>query len=164
MPNYDDCSPPMLWPESERVRLLEGTGLINRVERDLERIKEDFTALTLPFMQKYQQYFRCVQTNMSSLNVLCMYSPSVQCISNYLKLVSLVMSYSFTDGGESNSLSQTMMVPFVDLLNHHSQHHVELKFAKSSLRLMVVRDIKKVAGMKPKFSLHLQKKKCTLYE
>jgi hypothetical protein len=72
------------------------------------------------------------------------YSPSVQCLSNYLKLVSMVMSYSFTDAEETKFLSQTMMVPFVDLLNHHSQHHVELKFAKSSLRLMVVRDIKKV--------------------
>ena len=72
------------------------------------------------------------------------YSPSVQCLSNYLKLVSMVMSYSFTDAEETDFLSQTMMVPFVDLLNHHSQHHVELKFAKSSLKLMVIRDIKKV--------------------
>lgn len=56
----------------------------------------------------------------------------------------MVMSYSFTDAEETNFLSQTMMVPFVDLLNHHSEHHVELKFAKSSLKLMVVRNINKV--------------------
>ena len=68
----------------------------------------------------------------------------MQCLPNYLKLVSLVMSYSFTDSVESKFLSRTMMVPFVDLLNHSSCHHVELKFTKSSLRLMVVRDIKKV--------------------
>lgn len=48
----------MLWAESERVRLLEGTGLVRRVEDDLERIEEDFTTLVLPFMQKYQHYFR----------------------------------------------------------------------------------------------------------
>jgi hypothetical protein len=48
----------MLWAESERVRLLEGTGLVRRVEDDLERIEEDFTSLVLPFMQKYQHCFR----------------------------------------------------------------------------------------------------------
>ena len=79
-----------------------------------------------------------------SLLILMLHSSSVQCLSNYLRLVSLVMSYSFTDAEETNFLSQTMMVPFVDLLNHHPRHHVELKFAKSSLKLMVIRDIKKV--------------------
>ena len=58
MPNNNDCSPPMLWAESERGRLLEGTGLLRRVDNDLERIEEDFTTLVLPFMQKYQHYFR----------------------------------------------------------------------------------------------------------
>lgn len=58
VPNNDDCSPPMLWAESERARLLEGTGLLRRVDNDLERIEEDFTTLVLPFMQKYQHYFR----------------------------------------------------------------------------------------------------------
>ena len=68
----------------------------------------------------------------------------MQSLPHYTRLVSLVMSYSFTDSEERNFLSRTMMVPFVDLLNHHSRHHVELKFSKSSLRLMVVRPIKKV--------------------
>lgn len=58
----------------------------------------------------------------------------------------MVMSYSFTDGREYDFLSRTMMVPFVDLLNHHSRHHVELKFTKSSLLLMVIRDIRKVSS------------------
>ena len=68
----------------------------------------------------------------------------MQSLPAYLRLVSMVMSYSFTDGAASCSLSRTMMVPFVDLLNHHSRHHVELEFTKTSLHLMVVRDIKKV--------------------
>lgn len=72
------------------------------------------------------------------------HSDSVQSMPDYLKLVAMVMSYSFTDDAESDFLSRTMMVPFVDLLNHHSRHHVELKFAESSLWLMVVRDIRKV--------------------
>ena len=54
------------------------------------------------------------------------------------------MSYSFTDSAEEDILQRTVMVPFVDLLNHSSQHHVELTFGRTALRLMVVRDIKKV--------------------
>ena len=68
----------------------------------------------------------------------------MQHLPNYSKLVSMVMSYSFTDSAEVEFLSRTMMVPFVDLLNHHSHHHVELRFTKSSLKLMVIRDIHKV--------------------
>lgn len=60
VPNNDECGPPMLWAESERHRLLQGTGLERKIDADLERIKEDFTELALPFMQKYPQYFRCV--------------------------------------------------------------------------------------------------------
>ncbi len=68
----------------------------------------------------------------------------VQDYTEYKKLVSLVMSYSFTDADDDEVISSTMMVPFVDLLNHSSQHHAELTFTDSALRLMVVRDIDKV--------------------
>lgn len=61
----------------------------------------------------------------------------------YKKLVAFVMSYSFTDEG-AGLLGSTMMVPFVDLLNHSSDHHVELSFHPKCLRLMAVRNIAKV--------------------
>ena len=55
------------------------------------------------------------------------------------------MSYSFTDSAEDDDVSrQTMMVPFVDLLNHHSQHHAELRFHSSYLQLVAIRDIPQV--------------------
>ncbi len=62
----------------------------------------------------------------------------------YKKLVSFVMSYSFTDPVEEDVLQRTMMVPFVDLLNHHSDHHVELNYREDCLQLLAVRDIRKV--------------------
>lgn len=53
------------------------------------------------------------------------------------------MSYSFTDEG-AGFLGGTMMVPFVDLLNHSSCHHVELTFHPECLKLMAIRHIAKV--------------------
>ena len=66
VPNLEESSPPMLWAESERHRLLEGTGLEERVERDLKRIKQDFTELVLPFMQRHPQHFKFVEAVASS--------------------------------------------------------------------------------------------------
>ena len=54
------------------------------------------------------------------------------------------MTYSFTDHEAKDHLAQTMMVPFVDLLNHHSNHHVELMFRKKYLELVAIRTIHKV--------------------
>lgn len=64
----------------------------------------------------------------------------------FRQLVGVVMSYSFTDAEEADVLQRTVMVPFVDLLNHHSQHHAELSFGKKHLRLVAVRGISKVGG------------------
>ena len=36
------------------------------------------------------------------------------------------------------------MVPFVDLLNHHSNHHAELNFHEEHLELVAVRRIRRV--------------------
>ena len=61
----------------------------------------------------------------------------------YEHLVCFVMAYSFTDSEEPDQCQRTMMVPFVDLLNHHSQHHVELRFRQDHLELVTVRRIRK---------------------
>ena len=63
----------------------------------------------------------------------------------YEQLVCFVMAYSFTDAEEREVCERTMMVPFVDLLNHHSQHHAELSFHPDRLQLVAVREIRKVA-------------------
>ena len=62
----------------------------------------------------------------------------------YKDLVCFVMAYSFTDSEEAGVCGQTMMVPFVDLLNHHSVHHAELSFLPSHLELVAVRNIQQV--------------------
>jgi len=62
----------------------------------------------------------------------------------YSRMVGLVMSYSFSDPEEDDPLKQTMMVPVIDLLNHHSNHHAELTFHEKYLLLSAVRDIRKV--------------------
>ena len=54
------------------------------------------------------------------------------------------MSYSFTDDNEEDPLSQTMMVPFADLLNHHTEHNAELSYHSNYLQLVAVKDIVKV--------------------
>ena len=54
------------------------------------------------------------------------------------------MSYSFSDEEEASCISHTMMVPFVDILNHHSTHNVELTFHSKYLRLVAVKNIHKV--------------------
>ena len=62
----------------------------------------------------------------------------------FRQLVALVMSYSFTDAEEEDAMQRTVMVPFVDLLNHHSHHHAELSFGRKHLQLVAVRSIRKV--------------------
>ena len=78
---------------------------------------------------------------MSVVGVARRSQPSLQ---QYLDLVCLVMAYSFTDSEERDMSRQTMMVPFVDLLNHHSNHHAELSFHPSHLELVAVRNISQV--------------------
>ena len=63
------------------------------------------------------------------------------------------MAYSFTDSEEKDVCARTMMVPFIDLLNHHSHHHAELSFFPDRLELVAVRDIEKVCVSAPHGSL-----------
>ena len=56
------------------------------------------------------------------------------------------MSYSFTDPYSNDVLSETRMIPFVDLLNHSNCHHAELKFGNKVLKLIATRSINPVSG------------------
>ena len=64
-----------------------------------------------------------------------------------------MMSYSFTDEETEDFLGRTMMVPFVDLLNHSSYHHVELTYHPSCLKLIAIRNIGKVCWKSLNFTL-----------
>ena len=39
-------------------RLLEGTGVRERVKSDMQRIGDDFQTVVLPFMQRHSELFR----------------------------------------------------------------------------------------------------------
>ena len=74
-----------------------------------------------------------------------LHSSKQQEIDQYSKMVAFVMSYSFSDTGRSDPLRQTLMVPVIDLLNHHSYHHAELMFEEDHLLLTAIRNIKRVS-------------------
>ena len=58
VPNNENCGPPMVWSESDRERLLEGTGVNKLVDGDMEKMDHDFTSTVLPFMKRHSEIFR----------------------------------------------------------------------------------------------------------
>lgn len=59
----------------------------------------------------------------------------------YKHMVGFVMSYSFTDH-ENN---ETLMVPVADIFNHHTNNNAQLSFDdESMLRMISTKPIKKV--------------------
>ena len=61
----------------------------------------------------------------------------------YKQYVGHVMSYSFTEE-RAELLGQTMLVPFVDIINHSSYNNVKLTFHPKHLKLVAVKPIHKV--------------------
>lgn len=124
----------MLWSEGDRERLLTGMGVDRLVKRDFKLIASDYRTTAEPFMRRHPDIYR---KRFISQQL-------------YEQVTAFVMSYSFTDDAEpvmETGLSahcQTMMVPFVDLLNHHCHHHAELTFHQNHLSLLAVRPILKV--------------------
>ncbi|XP_057569634.1 N-lysine methyltransferase SETD6 isoform X2 [Hippopotamus amphibius kiboko] len=68
---------PMFWPEEERRRLLQGTGVPEAVEKDLANIRSEYYSIVLPFMEAHSDLF----------------SPRVRSLELYRQLVALVMAY-----------------------------------------------------------------------
>lgn len=67
----------------------------------------------------------------------------MQDIEVYKRYVGYVMSYSFTDE-KAGLLGGTMLVPFVDIINHSSYNNVKLTFHPKHLKLMAIKGIHKV--------------------
>lgn len=72
----------MFWPEEERRRLLQGTGVPEAVEKDLANIRSEYYSIVLPFMDAHADLF----------------SPRVRSLELYRQLVALVMAYRLVFG------------------------------------------------------------------
>uniref|UniRef100_A0A250Y131 N-lysine methyltransferase SETD6 n=1 Tax=Castor canadensis TaxID=51338 RepID=A0A250Y131_CASCN len=122
---------PMFWPEEERRRLLQGTGVLEAVEKDLTNIRSEYSSIVLPFMEAHPDLFRS----------------GVRSVELYHQLVALVMAYSFQepleeedDEKEPNS---PLMVPAADILNHSANHNANLEYSAEYLRMVATRPIPK---------------------
>ncbi|XP_044111971.1 N-lysine methyltransferase SETD6 [Neovison vison] len=120
---------PMFWPEEERRRLLQGTGVPEAVEKDLANIRSEYYSIVLPFMETHPDLF----------------SPRVRSLELYRQLVALVMAYSFQepleeeeDEKEPNS---PLMVPAADILNHLANHNANLEYSPNCLRMVATQPI-----------------------
>ena len=69
-------------------------------------------------------------------------------------MVGFVMAYSFTEDrendtdndleGNSSAKAPPVMVPMADILNHVARNNASLKFEEEALKMVAVKDIKKV--------------------
>lgn len=64
-------------PEEERVRLLQGTGIPEAVDKDLANIHLEYSSIILPFMESHPDIF----------------DPKVHTLELYKQLVAFVMAY-----------------------------------------------------------------------
>ncbi|XP_012860646.1 N-lysine methyltransferase SETD6 [Echinops telfairi] len=131
-PDLGRLQHPMFWPEDERRRLLQGTGVPEAVEKDLVNIGSEFHSVVLPFMEAHPDLF----------------SPRVRSLELYQQLVALVMAYSFQelleeDDDEEKEPNSPLMVPAADILNHIANHNANLEFSAECLRMVATQPIPK---------------------
>ncbi|XP_040838552.1 N-lysine methyltransferase SETD6 isoform X2 [Ochotona curzoniae] len=122
---------PMFWPEEERRRLLQGTGVPEAVEKDLANIRSEYHSIVLPFMEAHPDLF----------------SPKVRSLELYRQLVALVMAYSFQEPLEEEEDEKEpnapLMVPAADILNHLANHNANLEYSANHLRMVATQPIPK---------------------
>ena len=63
VPDVTILDQPMFWGAEERQRELQGTGIEEDVENDVQRIEEEYNTIAMPFIKKHPQYFRYKATN-----------------------------------------------------------------------------------------------------
>ncbi|XP_066098489.1 N-lysine methyltransferase SETD6 isoform X1 [Saccopteryx bilineata] len=122
---------PMFWPQEERRRLLQGTGVPEAVEKDLANIRSEYCSIVLPFMEAHPDLF----------------SPKVRSLELYHQLVALVMAYSFQEPLEEEEDEKEpnppLMVPAADILNHIANHNANLEYSPNCLRMVATQPILK---------------------
>ncbi|XP_045662876.1 N-lysine methyltransferase SETD6 isoform X2 [Ursus americanus] len=92
---------PMFWPEEERRRLLQGTGVPEAVEKDLANIRSEYYSIVLPFMEAHPDLF----------------SPRVRSLDLYRQLVALVMAYRIFIGTKNKTLRGISSVPSLNYIH-----------------------------------------------
>ncbi|XP_046755327.1 N-lysine methyltransferase SETD6 isoform X2 [Gallus gallus] len=122
----------MFWPEEERVRLLQGTGIPEAVDKDLANIQLEYSSIILPFMKSHPDIF----------------DPELHTLELYKQLVAFVMAYSFQEPLEEEDEDEKgpnppMMVPVADILNHVANHNASLEYAPTCLRMVTTQPISK---------------------
>ncbi|XP_069510695.1 N-lysine methyltransferase SETD6 [Ambystoma mexicanum] len=129
-PDLKGLDHPMFWPEQERKRLLQGTGVPEVVKRDLENMQVEYFTIVTPFMRNHPDLFQ----------------PERHTAELYKKLVAFVMAYSFQEPEEEQRTKHPippMMVPVADTLNHVADHNAHLEFSTNYLRMVTTRKITK---------------------
>ncbi|XP_044290274.1 N-lysine methyltransferase SETD6 isoform X2 [Varanus komodoensis] len=56
-PHFSGLDHPMFWCAEERVRLLQGTGVPEAVDKDLANIQMEYSSIVLPFMKAHPDIF-----------------------------------------------------------------------------------------------------------
>ncbi|XP_010142141.1 PREDICTED: N-lysine methyltransferase SETD6, partial [Buceros rhinoceros silvestris] len=123
---------PMFWPEDERRRLLQGTGIPEAVDKDLANIHLEYSSIILPFMRSHPSVF----------------DPKLHTLELYKQLVAFVMAYSFQEPVEEEDEDEKgpnppMMVPVADILNHVANHNANLEYSPQCLRMVTTRPVSK---------------------
>ncbi|XP_062578040.1 N-lysine methyltransferase setd6-like [Saccostrea cucullata] len=129
---------PMFWTKEEREQLLTGTGVVEAVNRDIEKIHKEFQSIVSPYIKKHKDII----------------SPGCDDIDLYKRMVSYVMAYSFTEPPkdddsddfteeEEEEKSIIYMVPMADMLNHIAKNNAHLSFKPDCLEMVSTRAITK---------------------
>ncbi|XP_068024489.1 N-lysine methyltransferase SETD6 isoform X1 [Melanerpes formicivorus] len=130
--DFSSLDHPMFWPEEERARLLQGTGIPEAVDKDLANIQLEYSSIILPFMESHPDIF----------------DPKVHTLELYKQLVAFVMAYSFQEPLEEEdedekSPNPPMMVPVADILNHVAKHNANLEYTPHCLQMVSTQPISK---------------------
>lgn len=130
--DFGSLEHPMFWPEEERTRLLQGTGIPEAVAKDLANIQLEYSSIILPFMKSHPDVF----------------DPKLHTLELYKQLVAFVMAYSFQEPLEEEDEDEKgpnppMMVPVADILNHVANHNASLEYAPKCLRMVTTQPISK---------------------
>ncbi|XP_032086967.1 N-lysine methyltransferase SETD6 [Thamnophis elegans] len=130
-PQFTDLDHPMFWGPEDRARLLQGTGILEAVEKDLVNIEMEYSSIILPFLKAHPDLF----------------NPKVHTLELYRRLVAFVMAYSFqeplNEEEEEEEPNPPVMVPLADLLNHVANHNANLEFSPESLKMVTTQPVRK---------------------
>ncbi|XP_062997555.1 N-lysine methyltransferase SETD6 [Elgaria multicarinata webbii] len=128
-PNFSGLDHPMFWSSEERMRLLQGTGIPEAVDKDLASIQMEYCSIILPFMKAHPDIF----------------NPRVHTLDLYKTLVAFVMAYSFQEPldeeEEEEEPNPPVMVPLADLLNHVANHNANLEYTPEFLKMVATQPI-----------------------